>query len=156
MLMMLAALWLCASGPQIAAQTSAIKPPATPFTSLFSFDGTDGEAPQAALIQGTDGNYYGTTIEGGVNCPTFGCGTIFKITPSGTLTSLHSLDGTDGSEPKALVQGTNGNFYGTTSFGGTNADGTVFEITSNGTLTTLASLNGTDGANPEAGLIQSR
>jgi uncharacterized repeat protein (TIGR03803 family) len=147
---MLATLWVCASGPQIAAQTPGITPLATTFTSLFSFDGTDGEAPRAALVRGADGNFYGTTVEGGAA----GDGTVFKITPSGTLTTLHSFDGTDGTEPNGLIQATNGNFYGTTVFGGANGKGTVFELTPSGTLTTLASFNGTDGQSPEAALIQ--
>jgi uncharacterized repeat protein (TIGR03803 family) len=153
--MMLAVLWLCASGPQIAAQTPAINNFVTTFTSLFSFDGTDGEAPRAALVQATDGNFYGTTVEGGAsgNCAD-GCGTVFKIAPSGTLTVLHSFDGTDGTEPNGLIQATNGNFYGTTAFGGANGKGTVFEITPSGTLTTLASFNGMNGQSPEAALIQ--
>ena len=67
--MMLVVLWVCASGPQIAAQTPAITPSATTFTTLFSFDGTDGEAPRAALIRATDGKLYGTTIEGGAQTP---------------------------------------------------------------------------------------
>ena len=66
-------------------------------------------------MQATDGNFYGTTAAGGAN----GNGTVFKITPSGTLTTLHSFDGTDGSNPIAgLVQATDGNFYGTTATGG--------------------------------------
>ena len=86
-------------------------------------------------------------------------GTVFKITPSGTLTTLHSFDGTDGANPYAgLVQATDGNFYGTTSSGGANGDGTVFKITPSGTLTTLYSFCSqsgcTDGANPDAGLVQ--
>jgi uncharacterized repeat protein (TIGR03803 family) len=152
---MLATLWVCASGPQIAAQTPAINNLATTFTSLFSFDGTDGDSPRAALVQATDGNFYGTTVEGGAsgNCAD-GCGTVFKIAPSGAQTVLHSFDGTDGSSPNGVIQATNGNFYGTTAFGGANGEGTVFEITSRGTLTTLASFNGTDGQAPEAALIQ--
>jgi uncharacterized repeat protein (TIGR03803 family) len=151
---MLAVLWLCASGSQSAAQTDTIPDVGTTFTSLFSFDDTNGQAPEGALIQATDGNFYGVTVEGGANCPPYGCGTIFKITPSGTLTTLHSFDGSDGSVPHGLIQATNGNFYGTTAFGGANSQGTVFEISSSGTLTTLASFTGTNGANPEAGLIQ--
>jgi len=148
---MLAMLWLCASGSQSAAQTDTTTDVATTFTSLFSFADTNGEAPEGALVQATDGNFYGTTVEGGA----MGDGTVFKITPSGTLTTLHSFDGTDGFSPEgALVQATNGNFYGTTAFGGANGKGTVFEITPNGTLTTLASFNGTDGEFPEAGLVQ--
>jgi hypothetical protein len=82
--MMLAGLCLCAAGPQIAAQTSASNPPATTFSSLFSFDSTDGEAPQAALIQATNGTFYGTTAVGGsssaCNSPSSdGCGTVFSL-----------------------------------------------------------------------------
>jgi uncharacterized repeat protein (TIGR03803 family) len=151
---MLATLCLCASGSQSAAQTDTITDVGTTFTSLFSFADTNGELPKGALVQATDGNLYGATIQGGANCPPYGCGTIFKITPSGSLITLHSFDGTDGTSPNALIQATNGNFYGTTDSGGANGRGTVFEITPSGALTTLVSFNLTDGANPEAGLIQ--
>ena len=116
--------------------------PSGTLTTLHSFNGTDGSGnPAAALVQGTDGNFYGTTESGGANGP----GTVFKITPSGTLTTLHSFDGTDGAEPDGLVQGTDGNFYGTTYTGGDIANqplGTVFKITPSGTLTTLHDFNG--------------
>jgi uncharacterized repeat protein (TIGR03803 family) len=95
-------------------------------TTLHSFDFTDGAYPTAALIQAMDGNLYGTTMGGGSGACSFGCGTVFKIPPSGTLTTLHSFDGTDGGNPVApLVQTPltdfptgNGNLYGTTSAGG--------------------------------------
>ncbi len=141
---MLAALWLCAAGAL----------PAQTVTTLFSFDDANGELPQGALVQGTDGNFYGATIQGGASCPPYGCGTIFKITPSGTLTMLHTFDSTDGNHPNGVIQATNGNFYGTTAAGGANGKGTVFEITPSGTLTTLHSFDGTDGQSPEAALIQ--
>jgi uncharacterized repeat protein (TIGR03803 family) len=64
---------------------------------------------------------------------------VFKITLTGTLTTLHSFDSTDGDAPRALVQGTDGNFYGTTTQGGANGYGTVFKITPSGKLTTLDS-----------------
>ncbi len=137
--------------------------PGGTLTTLYSFCSqsgcSDGEAPYAGLIQGTDGNFYGTTFYGGAS---FG-GTVFKITPSGTLTTLDSFCTqsacTEGLEPLAgLVQGTDGNFYGTTAFGGTNGEGTVFKITPSGTLTTLYSFCSqsgcTDGIQPEAGLVQ--
>jgi uncharacterized repeat protein (TIGR03803 family) len=127
------------------------------FTTLHSFDGTDGENPEAGLVQATNGNLYGTTYGGGANS----YGTVFKITPSGTLTSLYSFCSqsgcTDGKNPYAgLVQATNGNLYGTTYYGGANGEGTVFKITPSGTLTTLYSFAGypTDGAYPYAGLVQ--
>jgi uncharacterized repeat protein (TIGR03803 family) len=130
-------------------------------TTLHSFDGSDGASPQAGLVQGTDGNFYGTTSSGGANntCPN-GCGTVFRITPEGKLTTLHSFDGSDGNGPQAgLVQGSDGDFYGTTYSGGANnscsgACGTVFKITRRGKVTTLHTFDGTDGANPSAGLVQ--
>ena len=133
------------------------------FCSLLYCD--DGSAPNAALIQATDGNFYGTTTTGGAKQPNaIGFGTIFKLTPSGTLTTLYSFcpqGGTtcpEGSNPTAaLVQATDGNFYGTTSYGGPEGVGTVFEITPSGTLTTLhtfCSESGcADGSFP-SGLIQ--
>jgi uncharacterized repeat protein (TIGR03803 family) len=96
---------------------------------LHNFDGKDGNSPASALIQATDGNFYGTTERGGANCGSLGCGTIFEITSNGTLTTLHSFDGTDGEIPLGtLTQDTNGDFYGTTELGGTSSDGTVFSL----------------------------
>jgi uncharacterized repeat protein (TIGR03803 family) len=125
-------------------------------TTLHSFHGTEGTYPSTGLVQSTDGNFYGTTGEGGnINgCRPVGCGTIFKITPSGRVTTLHSFDRTDGSGASALIQANDGNFYGTTDSGGANGIGTVFKITPSGTLTTLHSFDGLDGSVPEAGLVQ--
>ncbi|HXJ91523.1 MAG TPA: choice-of-anchor tandem repeat GloVer-containing protein [Terriglobia bacterium] len=126
--------------------------PAGTFTLLHTFEGmSDGAIPFGPLVQGTDGNFYGTTIEGGAN----GLGTVFKMSPSGTLATLHSFDYTDGDSPAAgLIQATNGNFYGTTVTGGSNGFGTVFKITPGGVLTTLHSFDSTDGAYPYGGLTQ--
>jgi uncharacterized repeat protein (TIGR03803 family) len=138
---------------------TAIALPAQTFTTLFSFDGTDGANPEAGLVQATNGNFYGTTEFGGANS----AGEVFEITPSGTLTTLYSFCSqsgcTDGQYPTAgLVQATNGDLYGTTSAGGIDGEGTVFKITLTGTLTTLyrfCSLSAcTDGSNPGAGLVQ--
>jgi uncharacterized repeat protein (TIGR03803 family) len=134
---------------------AAIALPAQTFTSLHSFDGTDGYEPEGRMIQATNGNLYGTTPGDGAN----GYGTVFKITPSGTLTTLYNFCSqpscTDGAEPIAgLVLATNGNFYGTTFGGGANGIGTVFKITPSGTLTTLHSFDSTDGEYPLGGLIQ--
>jgi uncharacterized repeat protein (TIGR03803 family) len=135
---------------------TAIAAPAQTFTTLHIFDGTDGEYPAAGLVQGTDGNFYGTTGYGGATTCTYGCGTIFKITPAGTLTTLHSFDYTDGEYPLGvgLVQATDGNFYGTTYSGAAYGYGTVFKITPASALTTLHSFDSTDGANPKRGLLQ--
>ena len=122
-------------------------------TSLYSFAGgaSNGMFPFAGLVLGSDGNFYGTTMMGG----TSNMGTVFKITPTGTLTTLHSFNGNDGSSPQsALTLGSDGNFYGTTSSGGANTFGTVFKITPGGTLTTLHSFNGTEGIGPVAGVVQ--
>ncbi len=120
---------------------------------LHIFEGADGERSFAGLVQGTDGNLYGTTSFGGAN--TSYSGTVFKITLSGTLTTLHSFDGADGSGADAgLIQGTDGNFYGTTSGFGNNNLGTVFRITPSGTLTVLHSFEGTDGQLSYAPLVE--
>jgi uncharacterized repeat protein (TIGR03803 family) len=125
---------------------------------------TDGAEPLAGLVQGPDGGFYGTTFTGGDNkdCEGEPCGTVFKVAPSGTLTTLHSFDGTDGFEPYAgLIHGTDGNFYGTTYGGGSSnfGNGTVFTITPSGTLTTLYKfcISGyfcPDGQFPYVGLVQ--
>ncbi len=124
-------------------------------TTLATFNGTNGANPYAGLVQGTNGDFYGTTNGGGAN--TNSSGTVFKITPGGTLTSLHSFSySVDGAEPYgALAQATNGDFYGTTYQGGpTSAYGTLFKITADGTLTTLHNFVSTDGAYPEGALVQ--
>jgi uncharacterized repeat protein (TIGR03803 family) len=139
--------------------------PSGTLTTLHSFDGADGVYP-AGLVQATDGNFYGTTTEGGASNPCVGsytCGTVFKITPSGAFTLLHSFNGADGFWPSgfssaALVEATDGNLYGTTFQGGANDYGTVFKITAGGTLTTLYNFcsqpNCSDGVDPIAGLVQ--
>jgi uncharacterized repeat protein (TIGR03803 family) len=130
------------------------------FTTLYSFCAANscagGDNP-LWLSLGNDGNFYGTTYSGGAN----GVGAIFKITPKGAVTTLYSFCAqtgcSDGSSPRGgLRLGSDGNFYGTTYFGGANAlnDGTAFKITLTGTLTTLHSFDGTDGANPVGGIGQ--
>jgi uncharacterized repeat protein (TIGR03803 family) len=148
--------------------------PGGTLTTLYTFCSlpqcADGEYPAAALIQGADGDFYGTTTEGGGNFSGESYeGTVFKITPTGTLTTLHSFCADNGTVPcldgfypqAALVQAANGDLYGTTSAGGTNLfggdGGTVFKITPSGTLTTLYNFcsqsNCADGAGP-TGLVQ--
>jgi uncharacterized repeat protein (TIGR03803 family) len=105
-------------------------------TTLHQFTGPDGATPVDALVQGPDGNFYGTTAWYGANsnyCAK-GCGTIFSITPGGSLTTLHNFCTVagcpDGASPAGggLIEDTNGRFYGTTSYGGTSNDGTVFSL----------------------------
>lgn len=148
-------------------------------TLLYSFcslgNCTDGAQPQASLMLGRDGNFYGITAYGGGNAPHpcssgNGCGTVFKITPTGELTTLYRFcskaNCADGSTPlSGLVQGSDGNFYGTTSQGGNFSSlfcdsgcGTVFKITPTGAFTTLYSFcsqpDCPDGNGPSVGLIQ--
>jgi uncharacterized repeat protein (TIGR03803 family) len=114
-----------------------------------------GSYPNPGLVLGRDGNFYGTTEEGGA----YEEGTIFKVTPAGAVTILHSFDGTDGSGNSApvLIQAANGNFYGTTRGPDAHDQGTVFEITPGGTFTTLyrfcTSSGCPDGSGPN-GLMQ--
>jgi len=134
-------------------------------TNLYSFTdsfagGNDGAAPEAGLVLGSDGNFYGTTFQGGTyffsNSGTNGYGTVFKISTNGVLIRLYPFSGNDGANPVAgLAQGSDGYFYGTTQSGGLSNAGTVFKISTNGALTNLYSFSGgNDGANPYAGLVQ--
>ncbi len=134
------------------------------YTNLYSFGGSpDGATPLDGLVQGSDSNFYGTTFGGGTgthDAPSGGAGTVFRISPSGNYTSLYSFASyqDDAGLPYGgLVQGTNGNFYGTTGSGGSNAChcGTVFQITPEGVETILYSFAGppNDGNNPQAGLV---
>lgn len=121
-------------------------------TTLASFKGTNGAFPLAGLIQSADGALYGTATEGGA----FGLGTVFRITPKGLLTTLFSFAGVaNGGHPAAsLIQGSDGNLYGSTKDGGAYGAGTVFRMTLDGALTTIAEFDGFNGANPDAALVE--
>ena len=116
---------------------------------LYSFlGGADGVGPQGDLIMDTAGNFYGTTVEGGgTACSSFGCGTVFKLSPDGSETVLHSFTDTpDGANPQSgLVMDANGNLYGTTFFGGTYNAGTVYKVSPTGAEVVLYSFKGKDG-----------
>ena len=114
----------------------------SPITTLCSFNGTNGRYPCAGLIQGSDGNFYGTTYSGGSSSR----GNVFKVTPGGTLTSLYSFTTSNGRYPYAgLIQGSDGNLYGTTYSSSSTGRGTVFKLTTGGALTWLYSFNSTNG-----------
>ncbi len=141
--------------------------PAGVFTTLVQFTGdgasNKGRNPVAPLVQGEDGNFYGTTPNGGAN----DLGTVFKMTPEGQLTTLVEFTGNDGANKGRgpagpLLWGGDGFFYGTTESGGTNGSGTVFKMTPEGQLTTLWEFlvpgsvgnEGTGGANPSGPLVR--
>jgi uncharacterized repeat protein (TIGR03803 family) len=135
------------------------------FTLLYTFTGgTDGGFPVDGVIEGSDGNFYGTTVSGGaINAAGFpGYGTIFQITPAGVLNTIYTFTGgdADGSNPYAgLVEGSDGFLYGTTNsdeVGDTLYEfGSVFKVSKTGTLTTLYHFgDGNDGANPDGGLLE--
>jgi uncharacterized repeat protein (TIGR03803 family) len=147
--------------------------PTGQLTTLYNFCSqsscSDGIAP-AALMLAANGKFYGTTTSGGeynADCAEFGCGSIFVITPAGNLTTLHRFCSvtnaqgfcTDGEDPgNALIQGSDGNFYGTTKTGGANNGGTIFKMTPAGKLSTLYNFcslaNCLDGTLPYAGLVE--
>jgi uncharacterized repeat protein (TIGR03803 family) len=130
------------------------------YTTIYAFDGTHGYNPVAPLMQGTDGNLYGTTALGGktvTSCygANFTCGTVFKLTTAGKITLIYQFDQTHGAGPMSpVIQGTDGNFYGTTSAGGTSGLGVVYKLTSAGVITVLHNFIGSDGGTPVAGLVQ--
>jgi uncharacterized repeat protein (TIGR03803 family) len=135
--------------------------PAGDFTPLYSFTGGADGGGVSGLVQGRDGNFYGTTHGGGSATDTNGFGTVFRITPAGMLATLYTFtNGADGGKPPptaGLVQGSDGNFYGVTEQANGNITGTVFRITPKGVLTTLHTFNDSgDGSYPENRLLQAR
>lgn len=121
--------------------------------SVVSFSYTNGPGlPYAGLVQTPDGNFWGTTYEGGA----YGNGLVYEMTPAGTVTTIYSFTGqSDGAHPAAaLTLGNDGNFYGTTAFGGAFQAGTVFRLTPEGDLVSLAQFDGFDGAQPASTLVQ--
>jgi len=131
------------------------------YTELTQFDGNplsggvEGAYPFAGLINGADGNFYGATTEGGAN----NFGTVFKVTPSGVLSTLAEFTGNTGAKKGsyphgALCQDTNGDLYGTTMEGGADGLGTIFKITSGGVFSTVLEFDGFNGSYPDAGLIK--
>jgi uncharacterized repeat protein (TIGR03803 family) len=122
---------------------------------LYSFsDVPDGANPDGQLVQGSDGNFYGTTYNGGA----YTNGSLFRISPTGNYTNLYSFnpDANDASYSYGgLVQGNDGNFYGTSSSGGDSGQGTVFRITPGGSYSNLHSFSGLpNGSSPTGALVQ--
>jgi uncharacterized repeat protein (TIGR03803 family) len=133
---------------------------------LHSFDGgNDGSYPSGGVIMDSAGNLYGTTGDGGgIGCDGSGCGTVYKVTPSGGETVLYSFTGsTDGAYPSgSLLLDSTGNLYGTSQSAGNfncflfpgEGCGTVWKLDTSGNLTVLYSFTGgADGSSPSAGLV---
>lgn len=115
--------------------------------------GSDGAHPKGSLIADSDGNLYGGTSSG----EGLSGGTVFRITPTGVMTELHTFSGSDGFDPNAgLAMDAQGNLYGTTFSGGTSNGGVVFEITPESAESVLHNFEGSDGATPYSGLIIDR
>jgi uncharacterized repeat protein (TIGR03803 family) len=126
---------------------------------LYSFGRTSTDAIGAGLsFEGSDGDFYGVSsggLEGNTGIPLITTsGTVFKITPTGEETVLHLFAGApdDGAVPQVLIQGSDGNFYGTTEIGGANNAGTVFKLTPEDSETILYSFAAGNG--PSGGLVQ--
>jgi uncharacterized repeat protein (TIGR03803 family) len=120
---------------------------------LYSFKaGADGAYPHASLIQDTQGNFFGTTEQGGAS----GYGAVFMLSPSGSENVLYSFTGgADGAFPDAsLIADAEGTFYGTTTQGGDYGYGTVFTLSPSGVEKVLHSFTGADGSEPYASLIR--
>lgn len=135
------------------------------FRTLYDFSGeADGEIPFGAMVRDRAGNLYGTTIMGGTAlCSGQGCGTVFKLAPNGTLTTLHSFaPGTDGHRPiGALAMDKAGNLYGTTALGGSSGChgdgcGTIFEVAPDMTETVLHAFAKKQGSFPRSGLMKDK
>lgn len=144
------------------AATAQIAPravePVTHFRVVHSFSpGADrhaGGATPRPLMRANDGNFYGVCYAGGEH----DFGTVFRMKPGGSVTTLHSFNISDGFGPQgALIQASDGNLYGVTHTGGTGGSypvGTVFRIDTFGVLTSLHTFLGPDGGRPDAGLVQ--
>jgi uncharacterized repeat protein (TIGR03803 family) len=143
----------------------AFKMTSTGTFSLFDYSCTtnycSGTKPYASLVLASDGNFYGTTYEGGdgaYRSNRYPGGTVFQLNPQGGLSTIYSFCSEvgcdDGDSPSSLIQGSDGNLYGTTVTGGVNNLGTVFSVTTGGTLSTLHSFASTEGNVPYAGLVE--
>jgi uncharacterized repeat protein (TIGR03803 family) len=124
------------------------------FSVLHAFSGGDGSSPSGALVQGPDGNFYGTTQLGGES----GQGTVFGMDAAGNIVMQHELGGAEGADPFApLFLGADGQLYGTTALGGPgglDGKGTIFSFSLDGAYRPLHFFSVADGARPQTGLTQ--
>jgi len=130
------------------------------FTVVYYFSTPGPNRPLATLVQGTDGKLYGTTYQGiGTGCGGYGCGTVFSVAPGGVFNVLHNLSDAEGEVPLSLVQAARGDLYGVARQGGTSSScqfgcGTIFKITPSGALTIVHNFDQADGDSPIGALVQ--
>lgn len=120
---------------------------------FVDFAGSNGIAPNAGLVKGSDGSFYGTTTRGGLDPDDFG--TIYKLTASGSFSTIAVFNGTNGKSPQGRLVEKDGTFYGATYFGGEQSKGVIFKITpgdSNSEIVKLAELTSESGVRPYTGL----
>ena len=130
--------------------------PTGKLTVLHNFASAEG-TPLSGLVLGTDGNFWGTTYNGGHSgcANNQGCGQVFKMTPTGKLSFYPFMGGNDGGNPVAPpIEASNGIFYGTTEFGGISSDGTIYQITESGVLTPIFPFGASNGDQPTGALLQ--
>jgi len=126
-----------------------VDPASGDFSTLYTYPAD--EYPSNELRMGSDGNIYGATF--GDNVTTFG--TVLRVDPAGTRTTLHAFSGTDGAQPPcSVVEAPGPEFWGVTMGGGANGAGTVYKIDAQGTFTSIHDFDGTDGSSPYAGLVR--
>jgi uncharacterized repeat protein (TIGR03803 family) len=121
-------------------------------TTIHTFTGgADGKNPTAGLVRGRDGNFYGTAYGDMGGQPSYG--SIFRLTPKGEFTTLHTFNGGDGWGPGPLMQASDGNLYGTTAI---KADGTLFRVTPSGQFTNIHTFkkSGEEGTKPRGVLVE--
>ena len=116
----------------------------------FTSNGAVGYGPNALTVA-NDGNLYGTNYSGG----TYGYGTVFRITTSGSLAGIYSFDSASGANPYGeLIKANDGNLYGSSYYGGATNYGVVFKIATTGSLAVVYSFNASSGYNPRGSLTQ--
>ncbi len=126
---------------------TAIALQAQTFTTLVDLGFQNGNPQYMSLVQGVDGSLYGTS--------TYGIGSIFRVSPAGSLSTVYEFAGLSGFMPSSgLTVGTDGSFYGTTAEGGIDEGGTAYKVTLKGTETLLYTFGGNNPVNPASGLVQ--
>src|SRR3974390_3536035 len=129
--------WIASALLLFCAVIITIPASAQTFSKLADFGATNNSNPDSALVQGTNGNFYGTTFEGSGDY-----GSVFNVISQGALSLSFSFNNIDGSAPAGVILAANGSFYGATQYGGSNSPGRVFTAAPNGVQTILYNFSG--------------